>query len=399
MRGFDDVTLKNNAASSSNLSTSFWGPLHHRHHKKSHFRRLEECPDASFGTRPTSTTPHAFEAYRLLERLSLDPGILAIMSSRQLIVGTLGEMDPIDDVLMHKTHHESGGAACLLGYNTNHGLRIDIKLRTEDLKAFRPYRELVATLIHELSHNWVEEHNVIFWTNYGQMRIEYLWEHANLMMGGMFVNGKRTATLAGVEDMILLSPSSTSSSSSRSIVSSSSIINNGNRRTRDGFIHINHNHLDDDDQIMNNIYHSVCKELEIQMTSQHQIPVALIAPGLLKFGNELIGETRRKRRQQQDGGSGVVDDANNERMRGQKLGGSGGSEMERMETATNGNGLVGITAGSTMTARERALAAAEKRRRETGGTADATKTTTRDDDGGASSKGEEMKSNQKANDK
>ena len=399
MRGFDDVTLKNNAASSSNLSTSFWGPLHHRHHKKSHFRRLEECPDASFGTRPTSTTPHAFEAYRLLERLSLDPGILAIMSSRQLIVGTLGEMDPIDDVLMHKTHHESGGAACLLGYNTNHGLRIDIKLRTEDLKAFRPYRELVATLIHELSHNWVEEHNVIFWTNYGQMRIEYLWEHANLMMGGMFVNGKRTATLAGVEDMILNLPTSTSSSSRSN--GSSSIINNGNRRTRDGVIHNNHNNLTDDDQIMNNIYHSVCKELEIQMTSQHQIPVALIAPGLMKFGNELIEETRRKRHQQGGGGGGGggLDDANNERMRGQKLGGSGGSEMERMETATNGNGLVGITAGSTMTARERALAAAEKRRRETGGTADATKTTTRDDDGGASSKGEEMKSNQKANDK
>ncbi|KAL3768309.1 hypothetical protein ACHAWU_006691 [Discostella pseudostelligera] len=359
MRGFDDVTLKNNAASSSNLSTSFWGPLHHRHHKKSHFRRLEECPDASFGTRPTSTTPHAFEAYRLLERLSLDPGILAIMSSRQLIVGTLGEMDPIDDVLMHKTHHESGGAACLLGYNTNHGLRIDIKLRTEDLKAFHADRIFMGT--------------------------------CQFYDGGMFVNGKRTATLAGVEDMILNLPTSTSSSSRNN--GSSSIINNGNRRTRDGVIHNNHNNLTDDDQIMNNIYHSVCKELEIQMTSQHQIPVALIAPGLMKFGNELIAETKRKRHQQQNGGSGVVDDANYERMRGQKL---GGNEMERMATTTNdGNGLAGIpAAGTTLTARERALAAAEKRRRETSGTAAATKTTTRDDDGGANSKGEEMKSNE-----
>merc|ERR1711935_682749 len=92
-------------------------------------------------------------------------------------VGTLGEMDPIDDRIMQKTESHGG---LLLGYNTNRGLRIDIKLRTDDLSEFRPYSELVQTLIHELSHNWVGDHNLLFWTNYAQMRTEYLYTHKNL---------------------------------------------------------------------------------------------------------------------------------------------------------------------------------------------------------------------------
>ena len=33
----------------------------------------------------------------------------------------LGEMDPLDDRLAHKTHEQG---KCLLGYNTNHGARL-----------------------------------------------------------------------------------------------------------------------------------------------------------------------------------------------------------------------------------------------------------------------------------
>jgi hypothetical protein len=87
----------------------------------------------------------------------------------------------------------------LLGYYTNHGTRIDVKLRTDDLITFWPYPELALTLlVHELSHNWVGEHNVLFWTNYGQMKVEYLWKHACLLLGGDFVNGERTAELADI---------------------------------------------------------------------------------------------------------------------------------------------------------------------------------------------------------
>jgi len=138
----------------------------------------------------------------LLERLATDPGIVAIMKERELVVGALGEMDPIDDRIMQKM--ESHGSSCLLGYNTNHGLRIDIKLRTDDLSGFRPYPELVSTLIHELSHNWVSEHDLLFWTNYGQMKTEYLYTHQRLRkFSSNVVNGKKPYQLAGLSELQL----------------------------------------------------------------------------------------------------------------------------------------------------------------------------------------------------
>lgn len=164
------------------------------------FGRLEECSLHSFGHRPSDATPHAFAARQLLEKLATDPGVLAVLEERQLTVNTLGEMDPIDDRLMQKKQAQNPGS-CLLGYNTNHGLRIDVKLRTDDLKGFRPYPQLVSTLIHELSHNWIGEHNIMFWANYGQMRVEYLMRHKRLQ--GSVANGKTSAELAGLTANIL----------------------------------------------------------------------------------------------------------------------------------------------------------------------------------------------------
>lgn len=166
-------------------------------HKDYKFCRIKACEDQSFGLRANENTPHAFRAKELLEKLATDPGIVAIMKERELVVGTLGEMDPIDDRIMQKTEHSGG---CLLGYNTNHGLRIDIKLRTDDLSGFRPYQQLVSTLIHELSHNWVGDHNLLFWTNYAQMRAEYLYTHARLLKSAILVRGKKTAELAGLDE-------------------------------------------------------------------------------------------------------------------------------------------------------------------------------------------------------
>merc|ERR1711865_1351005 len=112
--------------------------------------------------------------------MGTDPGVVAIMQERELVVNTLSEMDPIDDRLMHKMQRDHGDHSCLLGYNTNHGLHIAIKLRNDHVHDFRPYPQLVATLLHELSHNWIGDHSLLFWTNFAQMRIEYLYTHGRL---------------------------------------------------------------------------------------------------------------------------------------------------------------------------------------------------------------------------
>jgi hypothetical protein len=188
IRGFDQELAKKSIG-----KTTVWGTGQDTNYK---FCRFEACTWQSFGHRAGSQTPHAFQAMELLDKLATDPGIVAVMVERELVVGTLGEMDPIDDRLKQK--HQATGS-CLLGYNTNGGARIDVKLRPDSLQGFLPYREIVSTLIHELSHNWVSEHNLLFWTNFGQMRVEYLHRHATMAASGTVVNGKTTAELAGVK--------------------------------------------------------------------------------------------------------------------------------------------------------------------------------------------------------
>jgi hypothetical protein len=194
IRGFDNEKKQRN----TDTPSSHWGADHGRQNKEYKFCKLIACSWQSFGHRPHDTdTPHDFAARRLLEQLATDPGVVAVLVERQLVVGTLGEMDPIDDRLMQQKQQQGG---CLLGYNTNGGARIDIKLRHDNLKGFRPYPDLVATLLHELSHNWVGEHNLLFWTNYGQMRVEYLFTHT-ITLQGTLVNGQTMTQLAGLPSL------------------------------------------------------------------------------------------------------------------------------------------------------------------------------------------------------
>lgn len=195
MRGFSSEEQIQKHKQQHAASDSIWGPLGAQD-KNYKFVRLEACTWQSFGHRPDESTPHAFEAIRLLEQLAKDPGIVAIMKERELVVNTLGEMDPIDDRIAANKEQEGGR---VLGYNSNRGLRIDIKLRTDDLTGFRPYPELAATLIHELSHNWVGDHNVVFWTNFAQMRAEYFYHH---FLNTGLVQGKTTSELAGLGGVI-----------------------------------------------------------------------------------------------------------------------------------------------------------------------------------------------------
>jgi hypothetical protein len=103
--------------------------------------------------------PHPFAANALLRTLACDPGVVKVMRDYKLRVGKLEEMDP-DDRLAQKTAKERGG--CLLGYNENGGACIYIRLRADNAQ-FRPYQELIDTLLHELTHNIVGPHNINFW--------------------------------------------------------------------------------------------------------------------------------------------------------------------------------------------------------------------------------------------
>jgi hypothetical protein len=194
IRGFDQ---ESQTKLKSQQQPQHWGDGMQQD-KNFKFCRFQACTWQSFGHRPSESTPHDFAARELLDRMATDPGVVTVMKERELVVGTLGEMDPIDDRIMQKKQQQAQGA-CLLGYNTNGGTRIDIKLRTDDLQGFRPYTELVATLLHELSHNWVGEHNLLFWTNYAQMRAEYLYTHARLRSTNL-VKGKTTAALADLDN-------------------------------------------------------------------------------------------------------------------------------------------------------------------------------------------------------
>jgi hypothetical protein len=74
--------------------------------------------------------------------------------------------------------------------------RIYVRLRTDNLKAFRPYRELVNTLIHELCHNAFGPHTEPFWRLFGLQKRLYLRTHARLQAQGIVVKGMTASQLA-----------------------------------------------------------------------------------------------------------------------------------------------------------------------------------------------------------
>lgn len=115
------------------------------------------------------------------------------------MVGTLAEMDPIDDRLAEKME---GGGSRLLGYNTNAGMSIHMRLRTMDLSGFEPYSMLIDTLLHELAHNEVGPHNDSFWHLFGQLKSDYLHHHAHLSASGSMFGGVSPLALAGVADQV-----------------------------------------------------------------------------------------------------------------------------------------------------------------------------------------------------
>ena len=52
---------------------------------------------------------------------------------------------------------------CVMGLNENHGQRILLRLRTDDLKGFRKILSIKQVLCHELAHNVHSEHDNNFY--------------------------------------------------------------------------------------------------------------------------------------------------------------------------------------------------------------------------------------------
>ena len=108
--------------------------------------------------------PNPDHARRILEQLASDPGIVHVMRKHQWSVGLLAEMYPEGKVAVDPV--------CVLGYNTNKGQSITLRLRTDDMRGFRYYETVKEVLFHELSHNVHSDHDNQFKALMSQLKRE-----------------------------------------------------------------------------------------------------------------------------------------------------------------------------------------------------------------------------------
>ena len=108
--------------------------------------------------------PERHVATRILTELANDPGIKECMRRRNWRVGCLAEMYPEGKVGVSEV--------CVMGLNQNHGEKIFLRLRTDDLKGWRKIQSVRKVLYHELSHNDISEHNGEFFALMRQVEKE-----------------------------------------------------------------------------------------------------------------------------------------------------------------------------------------------------------------------------------
>merc|ERR1712187_93176 len=85
----------------------------------------------------------------------------------------------------------------LLGYNMNNGDMIVLKLRTDTLKGFRPYHDLINTLVHELTHNVWGPHDHNFWKLFGELKAQYMRFHRFWSHGGRAADSNAAGQFQG----------------------------------------------------------------------------------------------------------------------------------------------------------------------------------------------------------
>jgi hypothetical protein len=108
--------------------------------------------------------PNEDKAREILTTLANDEGILAVMKKHKWSVGALCELYPEGYVGVSDV--------CVMGLNENHGQRILLRLRTDDLKGFRKILSIRKVLCHELAHNVHSEHDDNFYVLMRQVERE-----------------------------------------------------------------------------------------------------------------------------------------------------------------------------------------------------------------------------------
>ena len=105
--------------------------------------------------RTLTSLPNEHVAREILSSLASDPGILAVLAKHKWSVGALCELYPEGYVGVSDV--------CVMGLNENHGQRILLRLRTDDLQGFRKPLTIRKVLYHELAHNVHSEHDDAFY--------------------------------------------------------------------------------------------------------------------------------------------------------------------------------------------------------------------------------------------
>lgn len=118
------------------------------------FHRIEVLPGL----------PDQDRAKEILTSLANDPAVLAVMKKHKWSVGCLAELFPEGKV--------GEDEVCILGLNTNKGQKIELRIRTDDLKGFRKIQSIRKTLYHELTHNVHGPHDEKFYTLLRQVEKE-----------------------------------------------------------------------------------------------------------------------------------------------------------------------------------------------------------------------------------
>ncbi|CAN0569874.1 unnamed protein product, partial [Ectocarpus sp. 12 AP-2014] len=106
-------------------------------------------------------------ARKILESLAADPGVRAVLEKHRWTVGALCELYPEGKVGVSDT--------CVMGLNQNHGMKILLRLRTDDLQGFRKILSIRKVLFHELAHNEFSDHDDNFYMLMRQVRYA-AWE-------------------------------------------------------------------------------------------------------------------------------------------------------------------------------------------------------------------------------